>query len=142
MDVSTPPSLDLACLKWKPKSKNMSTCLEREVSIKTKYGHRSIKWIIITATNLNIKLYHRAFIIDFSWISNNSSQHRSIKHKLYWIPTNYVFSQLCNYNSSSFQEGSCIGAFLAGPHTHPSYSLLWLLILTAYTWAKRFKPDT
>ena len=28
---------------------------EREVSIKTKYGHRSIMSIIITATNLNIK---------------------------------------------------------------------------------------
>ena len=24
------------------------------------------------------------------------------------------------------------------PHTQPSYSLLWLLTLTAYTWAKRF----
>ena len=36
--------------------KNMSTCLEREVSIKTKYIHRSIMTIIITATNLNIRL--------------------------------------------------------------------------------------
>ena len=37
----------------KLKSKNMSTCLEREVSIKTKYGHRSIMYLIITATNFN-----------------------------------------------------------------------------------------
>ena len=43
-------------LKRKPKLKNMSTCLEREVSIKTKYGHRSIMLIIITTTNLNIRL--------------------------------------------------------------------------------------
>ena len=28
--------------------------------------------------------------------------------------------------------------FLVTPHTQPSYSLLWLLTLTAYTWAKRF----
>jgi hypothetical protein len=47
----------------KPKSKNMSTCLEREVSIKTKYGHRSIMFIIIAAKNFNIKLYHTTFII-------------------------------------------------------------------------------
>ena len=50
MDVSTPPSLDLACLKWKPKSKNMSTCLEIEVSIKIKYGHEGIMIVLITAT--------------------------------------------------------------------------------------------
>ena len=29
---------------------------EREVPIKTKYGHRSIMLIIITTTNLNIRL--------------------------------------------------------------------------------------
>ena len=40
----------------KPKSKDMSTCLERGVSIKTKYGHRSIMHIVIRATNFMIKL--------------------------------------------------------------------------------------
>ena len=50
MDVSTPPSLDLAFLKPKPISKNMSTCLEIEVSIKIKYGHEGIMIILITAT--------------------------------------------------------------------------------------------
>ena len=46
-------------------STNMSTCLEREreVSIKTKYEHRSIMLIIITATNFVIELYHITFII-------------------------------------------------------------------------------
>ena len=34
----------------KPKSKNMSTCLEIEVSIKIKYGHEGIMIILITAT--------------------------------------------------------------------------------------------
>ena len=67
MDVSTPPSLDLACPQAKPDIKNhVHMFREREVSLKTKYGHRSIMYIIITATNLNMKLYHRTFIIDFS----------------------------------------------------------------------------
>ena len=65
MDISTPPSLDLACPQAKTESKNMSTCLEREVSIKTKYGHRSIMHIIITTTNFNIKLYHISFPFTF-----------------------------------------------------------------------------
>ena len=34
----------------KPKSKNMSTCLEIEVSIKIKYGHEGIMIILKTAT--------------------------------------------------------------------------------------------
>jgi len=66
MDVSTPPSLDLACPQAKTEIENMSTCLEREVSVKTKYGHRSIMYIIITTTNFNIKIYHRTSIISFS----------------------------------------------------------------------------
>ena len=69
MDVSTPPSLDLACPQAKTEIEKQAHILrerEREVSIKTKYGHRSIMLIIITATNLNIRLYHRTFIIDFS----------------------------------------------------------------------------
>ena len=40
----------------KPKLKNMSTWFEREVSIKTKYGHRSIMLINITAIFIIIKL--------------------------------------------------------------------------------------
>ena len=57
MDVSTPPSLDLACPQAKTKiEKHVHMLREREVSIKTKYGHRSIMLIIITATNLNIRL--------------------------------------------------------------------------------------
>ena len=39
-------------------NQNLKTCPHalREVSIKTKYGHRSIMLIIITATKLNIGL--------------------------------------------------------------------------------------
>mgnify|MGYP005816958091 CR=1 FL=1 len=46
-------------LKLRPsenRNQKISTCFEREVSIKTKYGHRSIMLIIITATKLNIGL--------------------------------------------------------------------------------------
>ena len=51
MDVSTPPSLDLACPQVK--SRNRKICprvLEIEVSIKIKYGHEGIMIILITAT--------------------------------------------------------------------------------------------
>ena len=41
--------------------KDMSTCLEREVSVKTKYRHRCIMFITITTTNLNIKLLSKNF---------------------------------------------------------------------------------
>ena len=59
MDVSTPPSLDLACPQAKTeieKHVHMLREREREVLIKTKYGHRSIMLIIITATKFNIRL--------------------------------------------------------------------------------------
>ena len=58
MDVS--PSLDLTCPQAKTEIENMSRCLEREVTIKTKYGHGSIMLIIITAK----KIKHRTFIIE------------------------------------------------------------------------------
>ena len=52
MDVSTPPSLDLACPQAKNEiEKHAHMLREREVSIKTKYGHRSIMFIIITTKN-------------------------------------------------------------------------------------------
>ena len=55
MDISTPPSLDLACPQAKTEIEKHVHML-REVSIKMKYGDRSIMFIIITATDLNIKL--------------------------------------------------------------------------------------
>ena len=50
MDVSTPPSLDLACPQAEADIENMSTCLEIEVSIKIKYGHEGITIILRIAT--------------------------------------------------------------------------------------------
>ena len=56
MDVSTPPSLDLACPQVKTEiEKHVHMLRERGVD-KTKYGHRSIMLIIITTTKLNIEL--------------------------------------------------------------------------------------
>ena len=56
MDVSTPPSLDLTCPQATTEiEKHVHTLCEGGV-IKTKYGHRSIMYIIITTTNFNIKL--------------------------------------------------------------------------------------
>ena len=63
MDVSTPPSLDLAVLKRKPKSKNMSTCLEIEVSIKIKYGHEGIMIILRTTTYIYCHMISYAKVI-------------------------------------------------------------------------------
>ena len=54
MDVSTPPSLDLACPQVKAEIENMSTCLEIEVSIKIKYGHEGIMIILKTTTYIYI----------------------------------------------------------------------------------------
>ena len=50
MDVSTPPSLDLACPQEKANNNKYVPCLEVEASIKIKYGHEVIMIILITAT--------------------------------------------------------------------------------------------
>jgi hypothetical protein len=50
----------------KPKLKNMPTCLERDVLIKTKYGHRSIMLIIITAKNFNLNFITQLLSYNFS----------------------------------------------------------------------------
>ena len=54
MEVSTPPSLDLACPQAKAEIENMSTCLEIEVPIKIKCGHEGIMIILRTTTYIII----------------------------------------------------------------------------------------
>ena len=57
MDVSTPPSLDLACPQAKADIDNhVHMFRERDVSIKKKYGHSSIMIIIITTIFIIIEL--------------------------------------------------------------------------------------
>ena len=54
MDVSTPPSLDLALSSSeKPITINMSSCLEVEASIKIKYGHEGIVIVLMSATYID-----------------------------------------------------------------------------------------
>ena len=85
MDVSTPPSLDLACPQAEADIKNMSTCLEIEVSIKIKYGHEGIMIILITATYI-------FFSYDSLCSSNKQVTMSSMVHKLHWELTNYNLS--------------------------------------------------
>ena len=53
MDVSTAPSLDLACPQAKTDNNKNVPCLEVEASIKIKYGHEGIMIILITATYMD-----------------------------------------------------------------------------------------
>ena len=50
MDVSTPPSLDLACPQAEADIEKYVHMFRDEVSIKIKYGHEGIMIILITAT--------------------------------------------------------------------------------------------
>ena len=54
MDVSTPPSLDLACPQAEAEIKNMSTCFRDGGVDKIKYGHEGIMIILETTTYINI----------------------------------------------------------------------------------------
>ena len=53
MDVSTPPSLDLACPQAEAHNDEYVHMLGRGVD-KIKYGHEGIMIILITATYMNI----------------------------------------------------------------------------------------
>ena len=61
MDVSTPPSLDLACPQAKTEIKKHAHMLrEREVPIKTKYEHRTHHVDYYNSK----KIKHRTFMIE------------------------------------------------------------------------------
>ena len=60
------PSLDLACPQAEADNDKYVPMFRGRGVDKTKYGHRSIMYLIIIATSFNIKLYHRTFIINFS----------------------------------------------------------------------------
>ena len=60
MDVSTRPSLDLACPQAKADIKNHVHMFRERGVDKKKYGHSSIMLIIITTTKFTIELYHIA----------------------------------------------------------------------------------
>ena len=77
MDVSTPPSLDLACPQAKAKiEKYVQMFRDRGVD-KIKYGHEGIMIILIKATYIYILSY------DFLCSSNNLFTMQSMNQKLY-----------------------------------------------------------
>ena len=54
MDVSTPPSLDLACPQVKAKIDNQDRMFRDRGVDKIKYGHEGIMIILITTTYIDI----------------------------------------------------------------------------------------
>ena len=54
MDVSTPPSLDLACPQAKAEIDNHVHMFRSRGVDKIKYGHEGIMIVLITATYINI----------------------------------------------------------------------------------------
>ena len=77
MDVSTPPSLDLASPQGKAKIDNHDNMFrEREVSIKIKYRHGSIMVIIITAIyhhktyHAKVTIHTQAKVLNINFIGN------------------------------------------------------------------------
>ena len=79
MDVSTPPSLDLACPQAKAEiEKYVHMFRDRGVD-KIKYGHEGIMIILITATYIYIYILS----YDFLCLSNNLFTMSSMIQKLH-----------------------------------------------------------
>ena len=57
MDVSTPPSLDLACPQAKAEIKKYVHVFKDRGVDKIKYGHEGIMIILITATYMDIVIW-------------------------------------------------------------------------------------
>ena len=71
MDVSTPPSLDLACLQAKAEiEKYVHMFRDRGVD-KIKYGHEGIMIILITATYIYCHMISYAKVNSFTISSMN-----------------------------------------------------------------------
>ena len=77
MDVSTPPSLDLACPQAKADNNKYVPMFRDRGVDKIKYGHEGIMFILITATYMWIVSY------DFLCSSNNLFTMQSMNQKLY-----------------------------------------------------------
>ena len=66
MDVSTPPSLDLACPQAKAGIDNHHDMFRDRGVDKTKYEHKSIMHIIITTKNFIINFIKQLLSYNFS----------------------------------------------------------------------------
>ena len=78
MDVSTPPSLDLACPQAKAEIKKYVHMFRDRGVDKIKYGHEGIMIILITATYIYIYLSY-----DSLFSSNNLFTMSSMNQKLH-----------------------------------------------------------
>ena len=86
MDVSTPPSLDLACPQAEANiEKYVHMFRDRGVD-KIKYGHEGIMHDHSYNSNIYILSY------DFLCSSNNLFTMSGMNHKLHWELTNYNLS--------------------------------------------------
>ena len=77
MDVSTPPSLDLACPQVEAEIKKYVHMFRDRGVDKIKYGHEGIMIILIKATYIYILSY------DFLCSSNNLSTMSSMNQKIH-----------------------------------------------------------
>ena len=75
MDVSTPPSLDLACPQAKADNDKYVHMFRGRGVYKIKYGHEGIMIILITTTHI--------LSYDFLCSSNNLFTMQSMNQKLY-----------------------------------------------------------
>ena len=130
MDVSTPPSLDLACPQAKPISKNMSTCLEIEVSMKIKirtWGHHDQSYnnntyILTYDSYAKVTIHSQCQV----WIRN------FIENQQTMISVIEAIAFYRNIGKSQHKS------FSASLHTQLSYSPSQLLTLMQYLWLWSF----
>ena len=84
MDISTPPSLDLACPQAEADIKKYVHMFRDRGVDKIKYRHEDIMIILRTTTYI--------LSYDFLCSSNNQFTMSSMVHKLHWELTNYNLS--------------------------------------------------
>ena len=65
MDVSTPPSLDLACPQAETDNEKYVHMLRDKGVDKIKYGHEGIMIILITTTYIDLSYYYLCSSDDF-----------------------------------------------------------------------------
>ena len=72
MDVSTPPSLDLACPQAEADNEKYVHMFRDRGVDKTKYGHEGIMIILITATYIYIYVYIYFHMISYAKVTIHS----------------------------------------------------------------------
>ena len=132
MDVSTPPSLDLACPQAEADNEKYVQMFRDRGVDKIKYGHEGIMIILITATYIYIYCHMISYakVTIYSqckvWIRNFIENQQTI------ISVIEAIAIYHNIGKSQYKS------FSASPHTQLSFSLSQLLTLTQYLWVWSF----